>query len=98
MEGIFRYPLTSADIRIVPAGTYNEFIDNFFMSIKKRIIRELELEDEDLDLFYDLDEYPSQIHISTGENYSLDRRVQEFCNKHNLGYEDLDKLCVIKLK
>ena len=88
--------INSFDIPIVPAGTYDEFIDNFFISIKKRIIRELELDDDDL--FYDLDEYPSQIHIRTDENYSLDRRVQEFCNKHNLGYEDLDKLCVIKLK
>lgn len=88
--------INSFDIPIVLAGTYDEFIDNFFISIKKRIIRELEL--EDYNLFYDLDENPTQIHIYIDENYSLDRRVQEFCNKHNLGYEDLDKLCVIKLQ
>ena len=87
--------INSFDVPIVPAGTYDEFIDNFFISIKKRIIKELELDDDDL--FYDLDEYPAQIHIHTDENYSLDTRVQEFCGKHNLEYEDLDKLCVIKL-
>jgi len=86
--------INSFDIPIVPAGTYDEFIDNFFISIKKRIIRELEL--EDYNLFYDLDEYPAQIHIRTDENYSLDEKVRKFCDKHNLEYEDLDKLCVIK--